>query len=110
MNNFTGLMEIIGGLGATSVNRLKKAWKGVSRNKMKTWDRLREYMSPQKAFANYRACIRTAHAPLIPYLGVYMQDMVFIEDGNPDFLKDQPDYINFHKRRQLADIIKVRCL
>lgn len=44
-------------------------------------------MSPQKSFANYRQCIRSAHAPLIPYLGVYMQDMVFLEDGNPDYLK-----------------------
>lgn len=63
-------------------------------------------MSPNKSFANYRQCIRQAHAPLVPYLGVYMQDMVFIEDGNPDFLKDYPGFINFHKRRLLADVIK----
>ena len=106
MNNFAGLMEIVGGLGATSVVRLKKAWKGVSRNKQKTWDRLRELMGPQKAFASYRNCIRQAHAPLIPYLGVYMQDMVFLEDGNPDFLKEHPTHINFHKRRLLAEKIK----
>ena len=35
-----------------------------------------------------------------------MQDMVFIEDGNQDFLKDHPTYINFDKRRRLAEIIK----
>jgi son of sevenless-like protein len=105
LNNFAGLMELVGGLGSTSVVRLKKTWKNVSRSRKAAWDRLLQQMSPQKSFANYRGCIRAAHAPLVPYLGVYMQDMVFIEDGNPDFLKEN-GYINFHKRRLLADVIK----
>ncbi len=105
LNNFAGLMELVGGLGSTSVARLKKTWKNVSRSRKAAWDKLLQQMSPQKSFANYRACIRQAHAPLVPYLGVYMQDMVFIEDGNPDFLKEN-GYINFHKRRLLADVIK----
>jgi hypothetical protein len=106
MNNFAGVMEMVGGLGSTSVVRLKKAWKGVSRNKKNTWEKLRGLMSPDKSFASYRNCIRQAHAPLVPYLGVYMQDMVFIEDGNPNYLKEYPTCINFHKGRLLAAIIK----
>lgn len=35
-----------------------------------------------------------------------MQDLVFIEDGNTDFLKDNPDWVNFHKRRLVADVIR----
>ncbi len=35
-------------------------------------------MAPQSSFATYRQAIRTAHPPVIPYLGVSMQDMVFI--------------------------------
>jgi hypothetical protein len=66
--------------------RLKKTWKAVSRSRKAAWDKLLSQMSPQKSFASYRGCIRQAHAPLVPYLGVYMQDMVFIEDGNPDYL------------------------
>ncbi len=86
-NNFAGLMELVGGLGSTSVMRLKKCWVKVSRSRKASWEKLLAQMSPQKSFGNYRACVRQAHAPLVPYLGVYMQDMVFIEDGNPDFLK-----------------------
>ncbi len=75
----------------------------LSAAKKKSWDRVRGVMASQSSFAkcvaarlgcvcvltrnSYRACIRTAHPPCIPYLGVSMQDMVFIEDGNPDFLK-----------------------
>lgn len=122
LNNFNGVMELIGGLGSTSVIRLKKTWASVSRSKSKTWDKVRAVMAPQgtlspgggylfltlaaASFSSYRAAIRAAHPPVIPYLGVSMQDMVFIEDGNPDFLKDHPDMVNFHKRRLLADIIK----
>lgn len=127
LNNFNGVMELIGGLGSTSVVRLKKTWKNVSAAKKKvrvlcarvgwrarlahgvarqSWDRVRAVMAPQSSFATYRQAIRTAHPPVIPYLGVSMQDMVFIEDGNPDFLKDYDNMVNFHKRRLLADIIK----
>jgi len=30
LNNFHGVMAIIGGLGSTSVHRLRKTWKGLS--------------------------------------------------------------------------------
>ncbi len=95
LNNFNGVMELIGGLGSTSVVRLKKTWKNVSAAKKKvrcgvgcaelfahvlvqSWDRVRAVMAPQSSFATYRQAIRTAHPPVIPYLGVSMQDMVFI--------------------------------
>ncbi len=35
LNNFNGVMELIGGLGSTSVVRLKKTWKNVSAAKKK---------------------------------------------------------------------------
>lgn len=106
LNNFNGIMEIMGGLGATSVARLKKLWGSISKAKTKAWDRVRAVMAPQASFSSYRAAIRTAHPPVVPYVGVYMQDIVFIEDGNPDFLKDRPNWVNFHKRRLLADVIR----
>lgn len=33
-------------------------------------------------FADYRARLKTAVAPCLPFLGVYLTDMTFIDDGN----------------------------
>ena len=36
---------------------------------------------------------------MIPFIGVYLTDLTMIESGNPDFVKDHPHLINFHKRQ-----------
>lgn len=107
LSNFNALMEIVGGLGSCAVARLSRTWANVSRKERQGWEKLCAIMSPQRSFASYRAAIRSAQPPLVPYLGIFMQDMVFIEDGNPDSLKGHPaEYINFHKRRLMAEIIQ----
>jgi hypothetical protein len=40
--------------------------------------------------------------PCIPYLGVHLSDLTFIEDGNPDAIRG---LINFTKRRFLFRVI-----
>jgi son of sevenless-like protein len=43
---------------------------------------------------------------VIPYFGMYQSDLTFIEEGNPDMLKDtEPPLINFHKRRLVAQVL-----
>ena len=67
-------------------------------------EKMQALMSPMKSFSAYRTTVHTTQPPLVPYLGIYMQDMVFIEDGNPDLL--QNGQINFQKRRLYADVMK----
>lgn len=40
--------------------------------------------------------------PCIPYVGVYLTDLTFIEDGNPDM---KGDLINWDKRKLVHNII-----
>jgi son of sevenless-like protein len=40
----------------------------------------------------------------LPFLGVLMSDLTFIEEGNPDFLKDNT-IINFEKRALVAKVM-----
>lgn len=39
-------------------------------------------------------------------IGVYLTDLTFIEDGNPNILKKQKNIINFSKRMKTADVIR----
>ena len=43
--------------------------------------------------------------PAIPFLGVYLTDLTFIELGNPDYLPES-SFINFDKRRKVFQVIK----
>ena len=43
---------------------------------------------------------------MVPYLGVYLTDLTFIEDGNSDFLPAPENHmINFDKRRKISKSI-----
>jgi hypothetical protein len=62
-------------------------------------------VSPKFQYANYRKCLKELAPPAIPFLGVYLTDLTFLELGNPDFLPDS-HFINFEKRRKVYQLIK----
>jgi son of sevenless-like protein len=39
-------------------------------------------------------------------VGVYLTDLTFLEDGNPNTLNNRQELINFDKRRKVAAVIK----
>lgn len=47
--------------------------------------------------------MRHSHPPCVPYFGLYFNDFLYIEEGNPDTLGD--GLVNFHKRRLFSEII-----
>ena len=103
LNNFNGCMEILSGLGDASVFRLKNHWTEIPKKYINTYNDLKAIMSSDKAFLTYRNFLRTVTPPVIPYLGIYLTDLTFIEDGNPDKIGNLP---NFFKRRLVSNIIE----
>lgn len=52
-------------------------------------------VSTKHNFQNYRSALANAKLPALPYIGVYLRDLVFIEEANPGKLDS--GLINFDK-------------
>ncbi|ORE18097.1 ras GEF [Rhizopus microsporus] len=85
MNNYNTLMAIRSALDSTCIIRLKKTWEYVSSKYRSIWEPIYKATDSQRNFAEYRSRLKTAVAPCLPFLGVYLTDVTFIDDGNADY-------------------------
>lgn len=67
---------------------------------------LQAVTSSARSWAEYRQELHSVNPPCVPFVGIYLTDLVFIEDGNPDFLKGTDQHINFYKRVRTAEVIR----
>ncbi|KAJ3086621.1 hypothetical protein HK102_012820 [Quaeritorhiza haematococci] len=108
LNNFNGITGIVAGLSMAPVNRLRKTWAGFADKHTKlseAYAEVADLVSPKGQYANYRKALKELTPPAIPFLGVYLTDLTFIELGNPDFLPET-HYVNFEKRRKVYELIR----
>ncbi|KYQ92724.1 Ras guanine nucleotide exchange factor [Tieghemostelium lacteum] len=94
-NNFNGLIACLSGLTVSSVFRLVHTRSLISKDSQKEFEQLSKFLEAHKSHKYYREIIHTTSPPLIPYLGVYLTDLTFIEDGNKDEING---LINIKKR------------
>lgn len=83
LQNYNLLMAVLGALGSSNIQRLKKTWNGLSARKINKFEFLSELMNPARNFATYRACLRNVEGPALPFLGLILTDITFAKDGNP---------------------------
>eukprot|EP01103_Thecamoeba_quadrilineata_P013977 TRINITY_DN4029_c0_g1_i2.p1 TRINITY_DN4029_c0_g1~~TRINITY_DN4029_c0_g1_i2.p1 ORF type:complete len:920 (-),score=181.35 TRINITY_DN4029_c0_g1_i2:173-2932(-) len=105
LKNYNAVMEIVSGLQISPVHRLKRTWEIVSKRHMTIFRELVELMSVSNNWKNYREALNTCNPPALPYLGTYLTDLTFMEDGSPDKL-DNTDLLNFVKKTKLSYIIR----
>jgi hypothetical protein len=103
LGNLNGVMEIVSGLNRGPVYRLKQSWDDVPSSSKKIFEELKGITDRQKNFANMRKYLKKVNPPCIPYLGLYLTDLTFIEEGNQDLLNG---LINFFKRHQVSETIR----
>jgi len=104
LKNYSALMGILGGLGMSSTARLKFTFLAVNEQRLAVQKDLQKLMSSNKSFAAYRAELASCEPPAVPYLGVYLSDLTFINDGNAD-LVGEARAINFKKRRMVHRVL-----
>jgi son of sevenless-like protein len=99
-------MAILAGLDTAPIHRLKRTWELLSTKSQAILDALKGTMNPTKNFSKYRETLHAVNPPCVPFLGFYLTDLTFIEDGSSNTLKNSRDLINFAKRMKTADVIR----
>ncbi|KAG2174496.1 hypothetical protein INT44_006759 [Umbelopsis vinacea] len=106
LNNFNTCMAVLSAFDNSAIGRLKRTWEVVGARTQHTLAYIRKLMGANKNFTEYREIIHSINPPCIPFLGIYLQDLTFIEDGNSNFLKKSKNLINFSKRMKTAEVIR----
>eukprot|EP01103_Thecamoeba_quadrilineata_P018761 TRINITY_DN733_c0_g1_i2.p1 TRINITY_DN733_c0_g1~~TRINITY_DN733_c0_g1_i2.p1 ORF type:complete len:300 (+),score=48.08 TRINITY_DN733_c0_g1_i2:720-1619(+) len=110
LNNYNTLAEIISGLSHFTVLRFKYLWGSLPTRVRLLLDEFNEMMSPKQNYKNYRALEQTkdpSDAPVFPNIAVYLRDITYAYDGNPDFLDEESNEKchNFVKIRLIGSLI-----
>jgi len=95
-------MAITAGVNQAAILRLKYTIGNAPKNILKNLQMLEQKLSAIGSYRDYRVTLKSVDPPTIPYIGVYLGDLIFIEEGNPDELEG---LINFNKCRLTYKVI-----
>ncbi|KAG9321967.1 hypothetical protein KVV02_002850 [Mortierella alpina] len=106
LNNFSMLSATMAALSQSPIHRLKRTWEQVPTRTMTAFMDLQALMGVAKNWAEYREELHSVNPPCVPFVGMYLTDLVMIQDGNGDFLKKSSHLVNFYKRVKTAEVIR----
>lgn len=104
LRNFATTMQVVAGLSISSVIRLRKTWRLVPKKFTARLSALQAELEPLANFRAYRAAVAGAQLPALPYMGLYIRDATFVEDGNDDRLAN--GMANLEKVRMLGALVR----
>ncbi|CCF59053.1 hypothetical protein KAFR_0G00200 [Kazachstania africana CBS 2517] len=92
--NFNSVASIMTALQNHSITRLKPIWQQLSKQDMTLYEYLARIVHPNKNFKVYRNKLKKimgdfsfvkVSLPVVPYFNLFLQDLTFIDEGNPNF-------------------------
>ena len=104
LHNFNGVLALTSALNSAAVNRIVKGMKDKLPNHLQKALNEGTQLSENHCKLYWNR-LRSINPPTVPFFGPYQMQIMHFEEGNPDFLSNNNNLINFSKRRKVADII-----
>lgn len=94
--NYNGVMEVIGGLNSSIVQSFRTTWQQLPSKYLERYKELDDLMNCKHNYANYRKelSVSSNHKHVLPYVGIFLRDLTFVEEGNES---NFGDFINYQK-------------
>ncbi|KTW29879.1 hypothetical protein T552_01083 [Pneumocystis carinii B80] len=113
LNNYNTLMAILSALNLSTISRLKKTWNTLSTKSKNIFENFRSIMDYSRNYSIYRSRLKEHIPPCLPFLGLILTDITFIEEGNPSYrpfrgssaVKHSIQLINYDKYIKIYSII-----
>ncbi|KAG7476817.1 hypothetical protein MATL_G00086850 [Megalops atlanticus] len=84
LNNLHSLVSVVSALQSAPIFRLSKTWALISRKDKATFEKLDYLTSKEENYTRMREHIQSLKmVPCIPYLGIYLFDMTYIDSAYP---------------------------
>jgi hypothetical protein len=98
MNNFNTSYALVAGLNFPGLSRLKQTWQKVSKRDLDSYEQLLAFWNTSRNYKSYRAALKSAIPPCVPWFGLVAKDLFHIEDSAPTFVEeDGLEKVNFNK-------------
>jgi len=104
LGNLNSAMAIVSGLQNHPVYRLKCTWAKLLDKCWDLWEELKDVFKCDENFAALRAYLRGISPPAVPYLGMYLSDLTFI-DNEKNFIDREKRMVNFAKMQYVSAVV-----
>eukprot|EP00792_Barthelona_sp_PAP020_P005367 TRINITY_DN2619_c0_g1_i2.p1 TRINITY_DN2619_c0_g1~~TRINITY_DN2619_c0_g1_i2.p1 ORF type:complete len:681 (+),score=164.74 TRINITY_DN2619_c0_g1_i2:52-2094(+) len=104
--NFYGAMAVYGGLSGYAVSKFKDVFSSLSTNKKNMEEKLKELCSfkdNSRFYRNLVSQVATSKQTFIPHIGLVLQDITFLHDGNQTM---KNGCLNIFKLLKMTEILE----
>ena len=99
LQNFNSYLALLAAVDSAPVRRLNHS--KTLNNEVKVFG---ELIDSSQSFRAYRAALANIQPPCIPYIGIALQDLTFVNESN-DWLDSSKTVVNFAKRWQQYNVL-----